>query len=123
MPAELLSEVFSYVVESGIIIGIENPYLGPRETPGCDAYFVPRTFSFRQVCKHWNEASIRSPRLCVWWVAGATKAWPLFRERSKGAPIFLTWQHSGTSALPGITKDAAVLGRIRRLDFFGETQH
>ena len=123
MPAELLSEVFSYVVESGIIIGIENPYLGPRETPGCDAYFVPRTFSFRQVCKHWNEASIRSPRLWVWWVAGATKAWPLFRERSKGAPIFLTWQHSGTSALPGITKDAAVLGRIRRLDFFGETQH
>ena len=102
---------------------MENWYLDTRITPGYDEGFVPRTFSFRQVCKHWNEVAIGSPQLWVWWVARATKAWPLFRERSKGSPVFLTWKHSRTSALPGITKDAAVLRKIHRLDFHGQSQH
>ena len=107
--------VFRYVVESSIGIGMENPFLGARTGPDCDADFAPETFSFRQVCKHWNEVAIRYPRLWVWWVAGASKAWPLFRERSKGSPIFLTW-FTGVSDLTG-TKDVVSLERIHRLDF------
>ena len=89
-----------------------------------DPCFGIGTFSFRQVCKHWNEVAIGSPRLWVWWVPGTTEAWPLFYERSGGAPISLFWRYSYTLLhYPDIPKDAALPERIRLLDFRGENQH
>lgn len=123
MPAELLSEVFCHIVESGV--EIKNLSFGIQATPqDCDARFGIGTFGFRQVCKHWNKVAIGSPQLWVWWVAGATKAWPLFYERSKGSPISLIWRYPRSSTVrSGVLKDAALLGRIHRLDFGGEYTH
>jgi hypothetical protein len=60
MPAELLSEAFLYVVESGL----KND----------DTRFATWTFRLRLVCKHWNEVAISFPRLWVRLVSGAAKA-------------------------------------------------
>ena len=93
---------------------------GPGWIGDDDSYFGIGTFSFRQVCKHWNEVAIGSPQLWVWWVPGATEAWPLFYERSGVAPISLFWRHS---RYPDIPKDDTFPKRIRLLDLHGENQH
>lgn len=104
LPEELLAEVFSYIVESGI--------------QDIDSSFATGTFSFLQACRYWNEVAVGFPQLWRWWTAGAVKAWPLFHSRSKDIPLSLTWRPRLTvSALadinPGIPK------RIRQLDFKG----
>ena len=107
LPAEILSEVFLCIVESSLQHG--------------DFGFVAGTFWFRQVCKRWNEVAVGFPQLWVHWVARAVRAWPLFKARSKDAPIFLTWHpyHSSTSGR-GILADPAILPRIHQLDFVGD---
>ncbi|KAF9642827.1 hypothetical protein BDM02DRAFT_3124127 [Thelephora ganbajun] len=104
LPLELLSEVFLCIVESSIRYD--------------DTYFDCGTFRFRQVCRHWNEVAIGLPQLWVRRVANATKAWPLFNERSKGAPLFLTWRpYSLSASCQDILKIPAFPGRIRQLGF------
>ena len=107
LPAELLSDVFLYLVEDGL--------------QSDSARFAPRTFCFLQVCRHWNEIAVGFPQLWVWWVTGAAKAWPLFKSRSKDAPVFLTWRppHYYYSRHPtqDVMKDAETPRRIRELDF------
>ena len=107
LPAEILSDVFLYLVESGL-----EYYRG-------DMSFASWTFNFLQVCKRWNKVAIGFHRLWVWWVAGAVEAWPLFNIRSKGAPIFLTWRPE----LPGFTRDVLAdtktPRKIRQLDLHG----
>ena len=106
LPAELLSEVFLLVIESGL----RND----------DTTFATGTFGFRRVCKHWNEVAISSPQLWVRWTSGAAKAWHLFNARSNDAPIFLTLRPQ----LHGSTRDTltspTVPRRIRQLDFSGD---
>ena len=120
LPAGLLSEVFRCVVTSGV--RNSNIHSDVRRWTGNgDLCFGTGTVGFRQVCKHWNEVAIRSSQLWVRWVPGATETWPLFYERSEGAPISLFWRYS--RALPAIPKDAAWPDRIRLLDFRGEIQH
>ena len=107
LPAEMLSEIFLYVVEDGI----ENA-----------VRFAAGTFNFLQICKRWNEVAINFPRLWVWWIPGAVKAWPLFNTRAKNAPLFLTVR----SYVPILTKDAvmnpAIPRKIHQLDFAGTQQ-
>ena len=104
LPAELLSDAFLYVIESGL-----------RKNDTC---FDTGTFNFLLVCRRWNEVAVAFPRLWVWWVASAGKAWHLFNARSKDAPLFLTW----VSRLPDSATDAFLdtkaSRRIRRLNFF-----
>jgi hypothetical protein len=88
LPAELLSDVFLYVVDSGLWID--------------DTCFRAGTFNFLQVCRRWSEVAVAFPRLWVWWVASAGKAWHLFNARSKDAPLFLTWK----PRLPDSARDA-----------------
>ena len=123
LPAELLSEIFRCVVTSAV--QNSNADSGVRRWTGNgDLCFGTGTFGFRQVCKHWNEVAIGSPQLWVWWVPGATEAWPLFYQRSGGAPISLFWRYSRDLArYPDVPKDAALPKRIRLLDFRGENQH
>ena len=105
LPAELLSDAFLYVIESGI------------QTDG--TRFTVGTFNFLQVCRRWNEVAIGFPQLWVRWTPGAVKAWPLFSSRSKAAPLFLTWQ----SRLPDSARDALTdtetPRRIHQLEFSG----
>ena len=95
--------MFLYLVESGL--------------RGGDSRFAPGTFNFLQVCRHWNKAAISSPRLWILWVGCAFKAWPLFKSRSKGGPLHLTWR----SELPvdsavDVLMDPKIPSRIRHLD-------
>ena len=105
LPAELLSGVFLYLVVAGIQYG--------------DANFATGTFNFLQVCRRWNEVAVTSPRLWVWWVAGAAKAWHLFKSRSKDSPQFLAWRPQLPDSVRDILTDAAIPGRVRQLDFSG----
>ena len=108
LPAELLGEVFLHIVESGLQ---DN-----------DARFSTKTFTFLQVCKHWNDVSVGFPRLWSYWVAGAVKAWPLFNSRSKGTPLFLTWRPRLPDSARDILMDPAIPRRIHRLDFIGTSE-
>ena len=108
LPAELLSEVFLYLVESGL----KDDRLG----------FTWGTFRFRLVCTRWNEVAIGFPHLWVWWAPGAFNAWGLFNARSKNAPISLTWLPCWRIEPPfgnGIFEDPTIPGRIRTLDCSG----
>jgi len=107
LPAELLSEVFLYIVESYLEDG------GLR--------FAWGAFKFRQVCKRWNEVAVRFPQLWVHWAPGAFKVWDLFNARSKGAPISLTWRPRCTEAsiYNKTMEDPTIPDRIRALDFNG----
>jgi len=111
LPSELLSEALLYIVESDL-----------QEDSTC---FLTGTFNFRQVCKHWNEVAISFPRLWVWWLPGAVKAWPLFKARSKDAPIYLTWRPALTRCSPSfrdIFRDPALPARVCQLDFTGSSE-
>jgi hypothetical protein len=103
--SELLSEVFLHLVESGL--------------QGGDTYFSPGTFNFLRVCKRWNEVAVGFPRLWSLWVAGAAKAWPLFKSRSKDNPLSLTWRPQLPDSARDIFTDPAIPRRARRLDFSG----
>ena len=105
LPAELLSDVFLYVVESGLLDD--------------DTCFSPGTFNFLQVCRRWHEVAVAFPRLWVWWVAGAGKLWHVFNARSKGAPLFLTWQPGLLGSAQDTFTTAEIPRRIRRLNFCG----
>ena len=109
LPAELLSEVFLYIVESGL--QIEPAGLGTGGT-----YFGPGTFRFRQVCRRWDKVAVSSPRLWTRWPSSAGWAWSRFNPRSKNAPIFLTWR---PHPLCSTMADPTVPRRIRQLDFHG----
>lgn len=111
LPTELLSEVFLYIVESGI-----------QEDGMC---FRPGTFRFREVCRHWDDVAVGCPQLWVWWLTGAAKVWNLFNERSKDALIFLSWRSNNPPpyCLPGLPVDTTLPGRIRHLDFAGREGH
>jgi hypothetical protein len=102
LPAELLSEVFRCVVTSGVL-----------------RYRDLWLSSSLQAKLERSSDSILAALGPL--VPGATKTWPLFYERSEGAPISLFWRYS--HALPVIPKDAALPDRIRLLDFRGEIQH
>ena len=106
LPAELLSSVFLYVVKSSL----------PRTG---HAHFDPGTFNFLRVCRRWNNVAIGFPRLWVWWVAGAVKAWPLFNARSKGAPLSLMWRIGLPESTRDVLADTGALKRIHQLDFYG----
>ena len=103
LPAELLSEVFLYVVRSSL-----------RD----NANFVTGTFNFLQVCRCWNEVAVGSPQLWTQWVAGAVKAWPLFKSRSKDAPLSLTWRLQLPDSARDVLMDP-IPRNIRELDFVG----
>ena len=107
LPAELLTEVFLCIVESGL--------------DGDNARFAPGTFSFLQVCKHWNEVAVSFPQLWCWWVSGAVKAWPLFDSRSKDAPLSVIWRPQPAST-PNILMDSRIPNRIHQLDFDGTSR-
>jgi len=100
---ELLSDVFLYVVESGL-----------RNDDTC---FVAGTFDFLQVCRHWNKVAVAFPRLWVWWIAKAGKAWDLFNARSGDAPLFLTWQGQFPDPTRDAFMDTKTPRRFRRLNF------
>ena len=108
LPAEVLAEVFLYVVKSSI----------DRD----DTYFAPRTFSFLQACKRWNEVAVGFPQLWRWWIAGAVKAWPLFNSRSKNIPLSLTWRPPYPASARDILTDSRILNRIHQLDFSGTVE-
>jgi len=97
--------VFLYVVEAGL--------------QDSNASFTTGTFSFLQACRRWNEVAIGFPRLWVWWVAGAVKAWHLFKSRSGDAPLFLTWRSHLTDSARDSLADAGTSRRIHRFDFSG----
>ena len=105
LPPELLSGVFLYIVVAGVQYG--------------DANFAIGTFNFLQVCRRWNEVAVTSPQLWVWWVAGAAKAWHLFKSRSKDSPLFLVWRPQLPDSVRKILADVAIPGRVRQLDFSG----
>ena len=107
LPAELLSDVFLYVVETGL----------ERD----DTNFAVGTFAFLRVCKRWNEIAVGFPQLWVRWIPGVLKAWHLFKSRSKDAPLFLTWRHYLPEPEPAqnILTDTETPRRIRQLDFNG----
>jgi len=108
LPAELLSDVFLYIVEAGLQDG--------------NARFAVGTFNFLRVCRRWNEVAIGFPQLWVRWVSGAAKVWHLFKSRSGDAPLFLTWRsHLGDSARDILT-GAGTPRRIRQLDFGGYSE-
>ena len=102
---ELLSEVFLYLVESGL--------------RGGNSYFAPGTFSFLQVCRRWNEVAVGFSQLWSLWVAGAAKAWPLFNSRSRGGPLSLTWRPQLLNSARDILMDPTIPRRTQRLDFSG----
>ena len=102
--AEVLGEVFLHVVESGI----ED-----------NAHFVTKTFGFRQVCKHWNEVAVSSPRLWCWWVPGSWRAWTLFNAHSKNTPLSLTWRPQLSTSARDTLMNCGVSKRIHQLDFSG----
>jgi len=81
--------------------------------------FVPGTFNFLRVCRHWNEVAIGSPQLWALWVPGAVKAWPLFQSRSKGAPLFLTWQYGLPKSALDFLTDTETPRRFRQLSLVG----
>ena len=62
------------------------------------------------------------PRLWVWRIPGAVKAWPLFETRSKDAPIFLTWRPDLPTPDQDILMDPTTQGRLRRFDFGGSIE-
>ena len=105
LPAELLTEAFLQIVESGLQVG--------------KTYFATGTFNFLQVCKHWNEMAVNFPQLWRWWVAGAVKAWSLFNSRSKDTPLTLTWRPQIPISARGILRDPTFPKRIHQLDFVG----
>ena len=105
LPAELLLDVFLYVVEAGL--------------QDDNASFATGTFSFLQACRRWNEVAIGFPQLWVWWVAGAVKAWHLFKSRSKDAPLFLTWRSHLTDSTLDILAGAGTPRGIHQFDFSG----
>jgi hypothetical protein len=86
-----------------------------------DTRFAEGTFTFLQVCRHWNEVAVGSSQLWVRWTPGAVKAWPLFNSRSKGAPLFLTWRPQLHNAGRDTLADPTVPRRIRQLDFSGDS--
>ena len=86
---------------------------------GGNSRFGRRTFSFLQVCRHWNEVAISSPQLWGFWVACAYNAWPLFNSRSKGGPIHLTWRDELPETALDVLRDPKMPSRIRHLDFSG----
>lgn len=108
LPAETLSEVFLSLVESGI---------GDDDTS-----FTSGTFDFLRVCRRWNEVAVGFPRLWVWRIPGAVKAWPLFSTRSKGAPLFLTWRSVLPTPAQDFRMDPTIPERIHRLDFRGNIE-
>lgn len=103
-----MAEVFLYIVESGL--------------QDSDTHFATGTFTFLQVCRHWNEVAISFPRLWSWWVAGAVKAWPLFRSRSKDTPLSLICRSQLPVSARNILTDPAIPSRVRRLDFSGASE-
>ena len=108
LPAELLSDAFLYVVESGI------------QTDGIR--FTVGTFNFLQVCRRWNEVAVAAPQLWVRWTPGAVKAWPIFSSRSKAAPLFLTWQPRLPDSARDALTDTETPRRIRQLKFSGSNK-
>ena len=111
LPAELLSEVFLYVVESDL-----------RED---DLGFALGTFGFRRACKRWNEVALGCPQLWARWAPGAFLAWGIFNTRSKGVPISLTWRpwYRYSRNPNDISVDYTIPVRIRTLDFAGTVDH
>lgn len=105
LPAELLAEVFLYIVESGL--------------RGDNTRFTAGTFSFLQVCRRWKEVAVGFPQLWSWWVAGSFRAWTIFSSRSKNVPISLVWRPQIPASTLSILMDPAVPKRIRQLDFSG----
>lgn len=89
-----------------------------------DTCFERGTFRFREVCRGWDKVAVGFPLLWVRWAAGAVEAWPLFKARSKDAPVFVTlkpcnyWKTIPASSRD-ILADLAVSGRISRVDFVG----
>ena len=108
LPVELLSDVFLYVVESGL-----------RNDDTC---FSAGTFNFLQVCRRWNEVAVAFPRLWVWWIEKAGKAWHLFNARSGDAPLFLTWRNQFIPPERDAFMDAEAPRKIRRLDFYSDRE-
>jgi len=97
--------VFLYLVESGL--------------RGGNTRFAPETFNFLQVCRRWNEVAVGYPRLWSLWVAGALKAWPLFKSRSREAPLSLTWRPQLPDSARDVLMDPTIPRRTRQLDFSG----
>ena len=62
------------------------------------------------------------PHLWGWWVAGAVKAWPLFRSRSRNTPLFLTWQSQLSASARDILMDPEIPRRVCRLNFSGTSE-
>lgn len=108
LPVELLAEVFLDVAESSLEDG--------------NTRFAAGTFSFLQVCKHWNEVAVNTPRLWRWWVADAAEAWPLFNSRSEGISLLLTWRSEVPESARDILMDPTVSKRIQQLDFTGTSK-
>jgi len=105
LQAELLSELFLYLVDFGL--------------RGGNTRFVPGTFSFLRVCRRWNQVAVGFPRLWSLWVAGAVKSWPLFSSRSKNAPLSLTWRPQLLESARDALMDPAIPKRTHQLDFSG----
>jgi len=105
LPAELLSDVFLYVVETGL----KDDYTS----------FALGTFGFLQVCRRWNEVAVGFPQLWVWWIPGAVKAWHLFKSRSNDAPLFLTWKHHLPDSARDILTSTGTPKRFRQFYFDG----
>ena len=97
--------MFLYLVESGL--------------RGGDTRFAHGTFRFVQVCRRWCEVAVGCPRIWSLWVAGAVKAWPLFKSRSKDAPLSLTWRPQLPDSERWALMDPAIPRRTHRLDFSG----
>ena len=105
LPAELLSNVFLYIVETGLRKGHKR--------------FAVGTFTFLRVCRRWNEVAVESPQLWVWWIPGTLKAWNQFKSRSKDAPLFLTWRTCLPKSALNILTGTETPRRIRQLDIDG----
>lgn len=86
---------------------------------GGNTRFAPRTFSFLQVCRRWNEVAVGFPQLWSMWVAGAVKPWPMFKSRSGETPLTLTWRPQLPDSARDALMDPTVPRRARRLDFGG----
>lgn len=108
LPAELLAEIFLFVIESAL--------------QGGNTRFTPGTFIFLHVCRRWNQVAVGCPRLWRWWIPGASKAWPLFNSRSRGIPIFLSWRPQLPASARDILIDPATPERILGLDFIGTSE-
>ena len=101
LPAELLSDVFLYIVETGLRWDHMSFNFG--------------TFAFLQVCRRWNEVAVESPQLWVWWIPGTLEVWNRFKSRSKDAPLFLTWRNWLPKYALDILTDTETPRRIRQL--------